>query len=79
MRRSQMHTDARTISTISVAEDAADGDGINKLVHQYRSDCETLQPHSIWTVITATSAHLSTSLEICRERSVHKVDQQEEV
>lgn len=57
-----MHTDARTTSTISVAKDAADGDGINKLVHQYRSDCETLQPHSIWTVITASPRHLP----ICR-------------
>ncbi|KAG6225137.1 hypothetical protein E4U26_003241 [Claviceps purpurea] len=76
-----MHTDARTTSTISVAEDAADGNWINKLVQQYRSDCETIQHHGIWTVIrfsrwpTAISAHLSTSLEIFRERSFHKVDQ----
>ncbi|KAG6146214.1 hypothetical protein E4U28_000927 [Claviceps purpurea] len=32
-----MHTDARTTSTISVAEDAADGNWINKLVQQYRA------------------------------------------
>ncbi|KAG6037334.1 hypothetical protein E4U19_002286 [Claviceps sp. Clav32 group G5] len=60
-----MHTDARTTSTISVAEDSADSDEIHKLVQLYRSEGEKLQSHGIWTVVTANSVLEVASSDIC--------------
>ncbi|KAG6074236.1 hypothetical protein E4U33_002583 [Claviceps sp. LM78 group G4] len=60
-----MHTDAHSTSTISVAEDSADGDEIHKVLQLYRRDGEKLQSHGIWTVVAANSALEVASSDIC--------------
>ncbi|KAG5976328.1 hypothetical protein E4U58_005134 [Claviceps cyperi] len=49
---------------MSVAEDASDDDGINKLVQQDRSDYEALQPHGIWAVIQFSMLRVASG-DIC--------------